>query len=317
MSAMGLISVLLVADRPSTVRGAVMVASPDPVKQMPIAGVAITVTGAPGTPAIRSDASGAFSIPLSWHMRVGQRVTLHFWHPDYLPLDLRYVGGNELYLARLTPLVTAQGPEVPIGNVMAKYSVNTTTSVNIGSAVRTFEVVNQGNRPCKAQKPCSPDGKWKAAIGSVLLDAGPGNEFHNARASCIAGPCPFTRIEDNVNRSRPARTLRVSVLNWSDTATFLVEAEVYRSMVRDVLRQSYPIIFDRALTFTLPPGADDLSIEAEVNGSLIVFPLGPTLWLSWADCQLVVNPDQSKVCRCELKPGFRFAGSVVRNEEEE
>jgi hypothetical protein len=108
----------------------------------------------------------------------------------------------------------------------------------------------------------------------------------------------------------------VSALNWSDTATYLVEAEVYRSMVRDVLRQSYPIIFDRALTFTLPPGADDLSIQAEVNGSLIVFPLGPMLWLSWADCQLVVNPDQSKVCRCELKPGFRFAGSVVRNEEE-
>ncbi len=184
--------------------------------------------------------------------------------------------------------------------------------VNVGSAVKTFEAVNAGNQPCKGHKPCSPDGKWKAAIGSAVIDAGNGNEFHNARVSCIAGPCPFTRIEDDVTRAPPSRTVKAAALDWSDTATFLLEAEVYRRIASDVLRKSYPIIFDRALTFTLPAGAEDLSIEAEINGAPIVFPLGPRLLLSWADCQLLVHKDQTKICRCELKPGFYFAGHAGR-----
>jgi hypothetical protein len=49
-----------------------------------------------------------------------------------------------------------------------------------------------------------------------------------------------------------------------------------------------------------------VSIEAEVNGTTIVFPLGPALYLSWANCQVAVNQDQTKVYRCELNPGYRF-----------
>jgi hypothetical protein len=43
-----------------------------------------------------------------------------------------------------------------------------------------------------------------------------------------------------------------------------------------------------------------------LNGTAIVFPLGPNLFLSWADCNARVNADQTKVYRCELKPGYRF-----------
>jgi len=85
-----------------------------------------------------------------------------------------------------------------------------------------------------------------------------------------------------------------------------VEAEVYQSIVSDVRRQSYPVIFGRALSFTLPQGAEGVSIEADLNGTLIVFPLGPMLSLSWADCQVLVNKDETRVYRCELKPGYRF-----------
>ena len=60
--------------------------------------------------------------------------------------------------------------------------------------------------------------QWKAATGSAAIDAGAGNEFHNARASCIAGPCPFTRIDDSL--SNDSQTFRVTALDWSDTATF-------------------------------------------------------------------------------------------------
>lgn len=194
-----------------------------------------------------------------------------------------------------------------IAHVVAKYSVSTTTTVNIGSVGQTFQVMNTGNVPCKGHRPCSPEGRWKAAEGSTVLDAGPGNEFRNARASCIAGPCPFTRVDDrSLNRSVDGRMLKVSALNWSDTATFLLEADVYRSAISDSLRQSYPLIFGHAITFTLPAAAEGVSLEAEVNGSRIVFPLGPSLYLTWANCQTLLNKDQTKLYRCELKPGFRF-----------
>ena len=49
-------------------------------------------------------------------------------------------------------------------------------------------------------------------------------------------------------------------------------------MVTDYVRRSYPVIFDRALNFTLPAAAEGVCIQAEVNGEAIVFPLGPNLF---------------------------------------
>jgi hypothetical protein len=301
-----------VTQNPINIRGAVVASDPEPAKELPVADVEVTVVSGQEASAVHTDASGFFKIPMPLRRRVrlGQPVTLTFRHPDYQPLDLHDVNGDNLYIAHLTPLARAapapvRGPDIKIGNVVAKYSINTTTVVNVGSAVKSFQVVNTGNVPCNGHPPCSPDGKWKAAVGTAILDAGHGNEFHNARASCIAGPCPFTKIEDN-NFSRDSRTLRVSALNWSDTATFVLEAEVYKPVVSDVLRRSYPVNFDRAFTFTLPAAAEGVSIEAELNGTMIVFPLGPRLFLSWANCQFLVNKDQTQVYRCELRPGYRF-----------
>jgi hypothetical protein len=192
-----------------------------------------------------------------------------------------------------------------VANVSIRYSIKATTAINIASAVNTFQVVNTGNVPCNNRQPCSPDGKWKAAIASASLDAGEGNEFRNARVSCIAGPCPFTRIESD-QFSRGGRHISVAARNWSDTTTFLLEAEVVHPMVSDLVRRSYPVIFGQALNFTLPAIAEGVSIQAEIGGETIVFPLGPNLFLSWAACNSRVNKDQTKVYRCELKPGYRF-----------
>jgi hypothetical protein len=291
---------------PLTIRGAVVTSAPDPTKELPIADVEVTV-GGPQVTAVRSDASGSFKIVMRRPLPLSQPLTLQFRHPDYLPLELHNVSGDELYIAHLTPRAHAaadQGSEATIAHVVAKYFVNSTTKVNIGSAVKTLEVVNTGDVRCQGHGPCSPDGQWKAATGSAAIDAGAGNEFHNARASCIAGPCPFTRIEESL--SSDSQTFRVTALDWSDTATFLLEAEVFKRMVSDVLLQSYPVIFDRALTFTLPGAAVGVSIQAELDGTIIIFPLGPSLSLSWANCQVVVNKDQTKVYRCELKSGYRF-----------
>jgi len=294
------------------IRGAVVASDPDPAKELPLAGVEVYVVGGRSAEAVRTDDAGYFNIPIPWQrlVRLGLPLTLDFRHANYQSFDLDGVRGDKLYIVHLVPLprgelTAAHGPETKISHIVASYSINTTTVVNVGSAVKSFRVVNSANVPCKGHNPCSPDGKWKAALGSAVLDAGPGNEFHNARASCIAGPCPFTRIEEDNFKGYP-RTLRVTALDWSDTATFLLEAEVYKPLVSSVLRQSYPVTFARALTFTMPAAAEGVSIEADLDGTPIVFPLGPDLLLSWANCQFQVNKDQSKVYRCELKPGYRL-----------
>jgi len=83
-------------------------------------------------------------------------------------------------------------------------------------------------------------------------------------------------------------------------------------MTTDVVRNSYPAIFGDALNFILPPSAEGVSIQADVNGESIVFPLGPALILSWADCNLRINQDKNRVFRCELKPGYRWANQGTR-----
>jgi len=298
-------------ERALAITGAVITQDANPARQLPIADARIQVKAGQFTVTGNSDNSGYFKIVLPTNVRKGQRLELQVRHPEYQPADWSGSVQERLYVQRLLPIGGAaeapqpSPPEMKIENIVARYSINTTNAVNVGSAVKTFEVVNKGDVPCDGRAPCSPDGQWKAAIGTEELHAGPGNEFHNARASCIAGPCPFTRIEEN-NFAHDSPTLHVSVLNWSDTATFLLEAEVYHTTVTTFIRQSYPFIFERGLTFTLPAAAEGVSIEAQVNGAPIVFPLGPALRLTWARCQMVVNKDGTRVYRCELKPGYRI-----------
>jgi hypothetical protein len=294
--------------------GAVIMQNEDPRKELPIAEAEVTASDGVSVTRSRSNANGFFAFTFRKRfLQAHPVITLSFRHPDYEPVQMAAKPGGDITVAKLVSLkpvkqVESTAPRQTIGNLTVRYSIKSGTVATVGSAVRSFEVPNVGNIPCNGQAPCSPDGKWKAATGSTLLDAGTGNEFRNARASCIAGPCPFTKI-DTTNLERPGRTLSVSVLVWSDTATFLVEAEVVHPMQSDVVRTSYPVIFGDALNFTLPPAAEGVSLQAEVNGQSIVFPLGPALKLSWANCQARANPDETRVYRCELKPEYRWVKS--------
>lgn len=296
---------------PVTITGAVTIQDADSRKQLPIADVEITAANGLADIAIKSDSSGFFSLTLRKRIRRGQAVTLRFRHPKYQPLDLEYIADDKICLAHLVSLPqnvpdVPNRPVVAVSNVRIRYSIKAMRTMNVGSAVKTFQVENVGNIPCQGQAPCSPDGKWKAAIGSASLDAGLGNEFQNARVSCIAGPCPFTKIESE-QFSKTTQTIEASARDWSNTATFLVEAEVIHVMQSPIDHQSYPVIFGPALNFTLPAEAEGVSLEADMAGETIVFPLGPDLFLSWANCNARINPDQTNVYRCELKPGYRFA----------
>ena len=296
--------------KPITLKGAVLRLDSDPKKQLPIADVEITAINDLGSGTSKSDASGYFKITLPKGLRRRQPLTLQFGHKDYHPLEWDDIVSDKIYIARLLPIrqeanAEPHHPEVAISNARVRYSVKATTEADVGSEVKTFEVANTGNQPCNNRPPCSPDGKWKAAIGSMSLDAGERNEFRNARISCIAGPCPFAKIELE-DLSGDGRYFNVQVRDWSDTATFLLESEVVHPMVSDIVRESYPVIFGRALNFSLPPAAEGPCIEAEVDGEAIVFPLGPNLFLRWANCHVKVDNDQSTTYRCELKPGYQF-----------
>jgi hypothetical protein len=305
--------------RPGSIRieGAVIRRDVDARKELPIADTVVTAWDGANSAGVQSDAAGYFKLTLRGVGWPGRTVDLSFRHPGYEPLDLKVQPGirlatRKLYVAAMEPSPTQPeaspaGAPAVVSNIRIRYTVNSQSDQNIGSAVKTFQVINQGNVPCDGRLPCSPNGIWKASVGSASLDAGPDNEFRDVRASCIAGPCPFTRI-DSSGFVNGARTITVSATSWSDTATFLLEAEVFHDAMSSKVRELYPVIFGGALHFTLPPTQEGVSIEADVDGTPMVFPLGPELYLSWANCTArnSADPEKTTVYRCELKPGYQF-----------
>ena len=281
----------------------------DPRKQLPIPNVKITAAEGARSVEGESNVSGLFNLRLpsgGWRESPVNGDIPSFRIPD-LPdhAELEWRALRHTLDANRANHATAAVPNIVVKDVRVRYAEKATTPVDVGSTAKTFTVVNTGDVPCEHQTPCSPDGKWKAARGGITMDAGDQQQFENARVSCIAGPCPFTMIESGAIL-HPGRKITVSVLNWSDTTTFLVEAEVTRSMPSDAIRQAYPAIYGRSMSFTLPAAAEGPSVEADLGGADIVYPLGPELLLSWADCSLQVGADQTKLYRCELKPGYEF-----------
>lgn len=307
----------LTVRRSIPIEGAVVQRDKDPKNELPISDAMVTASDGTTSVTARSDASGYFKLVFPKGLLSGQPITLSLQHPDYVPQEFdvqtgRIQATERLYVVAMVAIPSATisrsgKKDVVVSNIRVRYTVNSMTSRNIGSAVKTFQVVNQGNIPCDHKLPCSPDGRWKAATASASLDAGADNSFGDARASCIAGPCPFTSI-DSGGLVEGKRNISVSALDWSDTATFLLEAEVFHSAITSNVRESYPVIFDRTLNFTLPPTQEGVSLEADVNDAPVVFPLGPNLYLSWANCTARTNSEQEKttVYRCRLKPGYRF-----------
>jgi hypothetical protein len=291
------------------ITGAVMIADTDPRKQLPLSNVEISGEVRGVTARTWSDTRGFFRLTWPTGLWWGQALRLQFHHADYQPLMTVETLTHQLYIERLTPSrenhTAGEVPETALTNLRIRYSMKSVNTIDVGSSSQTFGVANSANVPCRLRRICSPDGSWVAALGSFHMDAGPGQEFRSARVSCVAGPCPFTRIETD-DFSRGGRRISGEVRVWGDTVTFLVEAEVIRTALSDMIQQSYPAIFGRTMTFTLPPGGEGPSIQAEVNGTAIVFPLGPALILSWASCNLQMTADRGMLYRCALKPGYRF-----------
>ena len=300
-------AVFFVRQRTITLRGAVMRMSNEPAHEPVISGAEVMVREGPLVFGTKSDNAGAFALTVRRSVIRRRPANLEIRHNGYEPYVIRDPAGDQLYVVRLTPLPEAviDRPEISISNVSVRYSLKTETSMDVGSGAKVFQVVNKANVPCNLHRPCSPDGKWKAAIATAQLDAGPANEFRNGRVSCIAGPCPFTQI-DHDGFSQGGRVMSVTVRDWSDTATYLLQAEAVRRGVSDAIRKSYPVIFERTMNFSLPASAEGTCIEAEVDGKPVVFPIVPNLSVTWADCEMQKEPENSMLYRCALKPGYQF-----------
>lgn len=302
-----------------TLVGDVLKQDTDPAQQTPLDGVIVTAAQGSAAVTTHSSPSGFFSLTLDLDPNTGGSVVLTFKRPDYKILKLVATNpGDQLYIARMQPL-QSQAPVAPnqpqaaapakliqIKNVRVRYSLNEESTVDVGSLAKEFLAYNVGNIPCRGRRPCSPDGRWAAKVTTLPLDAEAGNEFRNVRVLCVAGPCAFTQIESD-SFARPAQRIAVSVLNWSDPADFLVEADVTRIMATDSVQNSYPFLVGPTMNFALPPGSEGPSIEADLDGQYIVFPLGPALIVSWANCSVEASQNGNKIYRCQLKAGYRFA----------
>ncbi|MBV8810629.1 MAG: carboxypeptidase regulatory-like domain-containing protein [Acidobacteriaceae bacterium] len=291
-----------------SVTGVVLVQSADPRKQAPVANAQIQAMVEGTEVDARSDSSGLFRLAFTKGIEMGKPFSMTVQHASYEPAQLTGQVGAQIFMVWLPPIVEAAvstGPEILIANLRVRYSVKMMGAIDIATFIKPFEVVNKGNVPCKEHSLCSPDGKWAAARLAETVDAGEGNEFRSVRLSCIAGPCPFTRIESQ-NYIARGQKLEISILNWSDTTTFLLEAEVSRRTANNIIHLAYPAVFGRTLSFTLPVGSEGPSIEAEVNGADIVFPLGPDLILDWGVCTGTANGPQGELIQCNLKPGYAF-----------
>src|SRR6266700_5501855 len=112
--------------KPLTIRGAVIVQDADTRKQLPIAGVEVSVKDSI-TQVVKSDSAGFFSLQLRQGLRRGRPITLIFRHPDYHPLDLAEYTGDKLYIVHLVPLSkhtdnVTNRPSITVGNVRVRYS---------------------------------------------------------------------------------------------------------------------------------------------------------------------------------------------------
>jgi len=299
--------------RTITLQGAVIRSDDDPRKQVPVPGAVITISDGTSKVTTVSNVRGYFEAKFHGRFWPQDTLNLAFRRPDYEPLYQALVVGirgspAELLIARMTSTLPPPAPVAhpqPVSDIRVRYTVNEQQEQNVGSEVRVFQVENKGNVRCQPGERCSPNGLWKAAEGSVSLDAGQGHVFRNVRVSCIAGPCPFTHINEG-GFKQGGQNVVVSALDWSDTATFLIEAEVFDRSIRSTVRESYPVIYGRDLHFTAPPTAEGVAIEADVNGTRTVYPLGPYLYMSWGICNSRKGEHNDTIYECELKPGYHF-----------
>src|SRR5947209_6002490 len=86
-----------------SVKGTVIRQDADPRKELPLAGVEITLARGETEAVGNSDASGFFDLTLLRGINPLEPFVLRFRHPEYQPLDLEVTATDKLYVARMAP----------------------------------------------------------------------------------------------------------------------------------------------------------------------------------------------------------------------
>ena len=173
------IVVAVIANRPRTrplsLGGAVMRQDADPRKELPLADVQVSALSngsVIGTG--KSDASGFYTIVLRTRLWIGRPVLLQFRHADYQPLDQKDFIGDKVYVAKMMPIPhetnTAKRPDVVVSNIQVRYSIKTTTTANVGSAVTVLR--GSEYRQCALRKEAAMFARRKMESCDRLEDTG-------------------------------------------------------------------------------------------------------------------------------------------------
>ncbi len=148
------------ASKPKDLRsitGAVLRQDPDFGKQLPIANAQISLGDHLSDSAVSSDSAGRFQLMLRSGVRVGQMATLRVRHPGYRPMDLSEYLLDRLYIVRMVPINQGSdaslAPPLVLSDIRVRSATRSEISVNAGSALKTFEVVNTGDVPCDRRRP--------------------------------------------------------------------------------------------------------------------------------------------------------------------
>src|SRR5258706_4017960 len=128
------------------IAGAVLRDDRDLGKQLPVAGVQVSIDEELSEGVAISDSSGFFRVKLRPGVHMGQMVTMRLRHPDYRAMNLSEYLQDRLYVIRIVPLNPSEdaGPDPPIviSDIRVRYATRSRLSVESGSALKTFEVVN-------------------------------------------------------------------------------------------------------------------------------------------------------------------------------
>src|ERR1700761_3537671 len=163
-----------ISDRLSIlIEGAVIQHDADPNRQLPISDVLVTASDGTRTATGQTDASGYYKLVLTKRVLSELPITVTFQHAGYEPGEItiptaRFQTANELHVVALEPIgpprvqkastsVPATKPPMVVSDIRVRYTVNNRSENNVGSATRTFEVVNKGDIPCEQKSLCSPD----------------------------------------------------------------------------------------------------------------------------------------------------------------
>ncbi len=191
-----------------------------------IQGVRVTSSNGLASGPALTGSDGLFSLQLKPEAKNGIAIELNFNHEDYQEKDIPEVfAAGTPYVFYLWPKnYTYLTPPIPRRSILNFFAV-AEAAPPLEST--TFQVQNRGSVRCNGRPPCSPDGKWKAAVVTASLDARQGRVFlaGHTHADCIAGPCPWTKI-DTDGFSKGGQRISVSVRNWSDTVTYRLWGEM-------------------------------------------------------------------------------------------